>query len=244
MSRSIEEAIPENTAVQINRLELLTTGKVPAAFGRDVQLIADKWQKRCLENLHLFNGLVFLQSNLQLDNGLLSGESVELDYASFMHWRGNPPFQAETSLHHVFPLAALESAEGHLIAVRSARTTVNSGLVYFAAGMFDGEDVRDGRLAPYQNMRREVSEETGLDLGQMETEGELVAFRTGRFIALFQRFKSQEGTAELVEKINKHTAGQAIPEIDDAIVITDISAISDKMPGYMQAYCKWRLMGL
>ncbi len=243
MSEPIEDIIPENTAVRIERLDLKTTGDVPAAFLRDQKSIADKWHTRCLDNPYLFNGTVYLQSNLHFVEGVLAGAAVKLDYASFLHWRGNPPFQAETFLHHVFPLAALESSDGHLIAVRSAATTINSGLVYFAAGMFDGEDVRDGRLDPYDNMRREVSEETGLDVGEMSSKGTLVAFRTGRFIALFQRFVCDEDSDKLVAAIRAHARAQMTPEIDDAVVIADLNGVGDKMPGYMQAYCRWRLTG-
>ncbi len=241
MSETIEALIPEDTAVEIKRLELRMGGRVPPAFERDAELIASKWQKRCSENPYLFNGKVFLESKMTLRDGLLSGEAVELDYASFLHWRGNPPFQAETALHHAFPLAAIVSSDRKLVAVRSANTTINSGLVYFAAGMFDSDDVTDNQLDPFGNMRREVLEETGLNLGDMVAEGALVAFRTGRFVALFQKFTSRLTSESLVARVREFTRTQTTPEIEDAVVIDDVSHISDNMPGYMQAYCRWHL---
>jgi 8-oxo-dGTP pyrophosphatase MutT (NUDIX family) len=243
MSETIEDVIPEEVAVAVRDVQLFCKGVAPSQFTRDETLIAAKWRERCSSNPHLFNGTVFLQSELRLEQGQLSGKAVELDYASFMHWRGNLPFQSETNLTHVFPLAAIESCEGHLIAVRSAPTTVNSGLIYFAAGMFDDQDVIDGRLDLYGNMAREVREETGLELKEMHSDGALTAFRNKRFLALFQRFMSEKTSDELEAVIRQHIAVQAVPEIDDVVVIAGTSDISEKMPHYMQSYCHWVLRG-
>ena len=241
MSDDIARAIPENVAVPITGLLLKTGGDVPFAFVREMEVIASKWQERCLVNAHLFNGTVYLQARLRLEQGALTGVAVKLDYASFMHWRGNAPFQTETGQYHVFPLAAIESTDGHLIAVRSAASTVNSGLIYFAAGMFDEHDVVADRLDPVGNMQREVGEETGLDLAVMKSDGGLVAFRTGRFVAVFQKYRSCLCTNALVAKIRQFIATQATPEIDDVVVIAGLSDITEKMPGYMAAYCRWHL---
>lgn len=243
MSETIENVIPENMPVSVDSLNLRCGGIVPLVFVRDEALIAAKWHERCQANQHLFNGTVFLQSELKLGHARLTGKAVELDYASFMHWRGNTPFQSETDLYHVFPMAAIESCEGHLIAVRSATTTVNSGLIYFAAGMFDEHDVADGRLNHYSNMAREVYEETGLDLAEMQSDGVLTAFRNRRFLAIFQRFVSTKTSDELASDIHQHIALQAIPEIDNVVVIGNSSDITDKMPSYMQSYCRWVLRG-
>jgi 8-oxo-dGTP pyrophosphatase MutT (NUDIX family) len=241
MFETFEAAFPQDCAVPISQLILKTGGRVPPSFVCDRPLIASQWRKRCLANPHLFNGTVFLQTNVQMVQGCLTGAAVELDYASFMHWRGNPPFQSKAGLVHVFPLAAIESSDGHLIAVRSAATTVNSGMIYFAAGMFDDQDVVDGRLDHYVNMQREVREETGLELGLMKSDAKLVAFRTSRFLALFQRFVSCMNSDELVYTISQFITDQATPEIDDVMVIRSAKDISEKMPGYMRAYCHWRL---
>ncbi len=241
MSKTIEELVPEDTPISVDSLQLFCGGIAPLTFTRDEALIAAKWRERCLANPHLFNGTVFLQSELHLEQGRLAGKAVELDYASFMHWRGNAPFQSETDLYHVFPLAAIESCEGHLIAVRSATTTVNSGLIYFAAGMFDEHDVLDGRLDPVGNMVRELREETGLNLAEMQSDGALTAFRNRRFMAIFQRFVSNKTSNELADDIYKHIALQDVPEIDAVVVIAKLTDISDKMPGYMQSYCRWVL---
>jgi 8-oxo-dGTP pyrophosphatase MutT (NUDIX family) len=241
MFETVAELFPEDTPIVIDAVQLHCGGVSPSAFAREEALIAAKWRERRLANPHLFNGTVFLQSELLLAQGRLSAKAVELDYASFMHWRGNVPFQNETNLFHVFPLAAIESCDGHFIAVRSASTTVNSGLIYFAAGMFDGDDVVDGRLDYYGNMAREVREETGLYLAEMHTDGALTAFRNRRFLAIFQRFVSKKSSNELVSAIHQHIAMQDVPEIDDVVVIANASDISDRMPGYMQSYCRWAL---
>ncbi|MGL4488286.1 MAG: hypothetical protein ACRCU5_02450 [Rhizobiaceae bacterium] len=241
MSDRIQEAIPENAPVPVHELILKTGGSVPEPFLRDTDLIQSKWQERVRANPHLFNGKVFLQSGLALEKDRMTGSAVELDYASFMHWRGNAPFQSETGLYHVFPLAAIESKEGHLIAVRSASTTVNSGLVYFAAGMFDDHDVVGGRLDPVGNMKREVEEETGLDLDAMKADGASIAFRTARFVAVFQRYVAAMDSQSIIAAIMRHALAQQHPEIDNAIAIKGQEGVSQNMPGYMQAYCRWRL---
>jgi 8-oxo-dGTP pyrophosphatase MutT (NUDIX family) len=243
MFEDLERFFPEDQAMPIAALDLSVGEPVPACFERDKNIIAANWSERCGANPYLFNGTVFLIAGLELKAGRLCGCAVQLDYASFLHWRGNAPFQSEAALTHVFALAALESSDGHLIAMRSASTTVNAGQTYFAAGSFDGEDVVSDKLDAFGNMCREVGEETGLDLEAMKREGAFVAFRTRRFVAVFQRFVSPLNALSLVSNIKAFAQSQTTPEIDDAVIIRSPSDIASNMPGYMQAYCRWRLEG-
>ena len=188
--------LPENEPVAVTGIEICTDGTLPELFNQERELVREGWARRTVANPHLFNGSAFLTGEIKLDCGLLFGRAARTDYANFLHWRGNAPFQAAVGLHHIFPAAAIESADGMLIAVQASQTTVNAGKVYFAGGNFDDDDVLDGRLDPHRNMAREVMEETGLDLCAMKEGDGWVAVRSNRFVAVFRSFKSGLSTSD------------------------------------------------
>jgi hypothetical protein len=67
----------------------------------------------------------------------------------------------------------------------------------------------------------------------------MVIFRTGRFVAAFQKYKSEIKSETLASLILKHAQLQLRPEIDGVVVVRSAGDISEIMPVYMQAYCNW-----
>lgn len=231
----------ENVPLPVNQVDIAVTGTAPPVLIEDMPSIQSGWLKRASDNPLLFNGPIYLTSDLKLSGGQLSGRAFRTDYATLMHWRGNATLQSTANVWHVFPLAAIESSDGHLIATRAASTTTNAGRVYFAGGTFDDEDVEDGKLQPHANMHREVLEETGLVLADMDAGPNLTLIRSNRFVCLFRRYVARQDSAALLGCIRQHVRGQDNPELDDGILIQTATDISDVMPPYMRAYCRWRL---
>ncbi len=221
-------------------LEIRTDGVLSALFAKQSDLVEKGWHERVADNPYLFNGAVYLTGDIQLQDGCLTGHAARTDYANFLHWRGNTPFQNAVGLHHIFPAAAIESADGILIAVRASSTTINSGKVYFAGGNFDDDDLVDGRLDPHHNTRREVLEETGLDLCAMSEADGWIAVRSHRFIAVFKPYQSHLAAADLAAMILSHVGKQTAPENDACVLIREARDITSNMPLYMQAYCRYR----
>ena len=236
---AVELLLPDNQPVRVANFNISTDGKLPDQFAEAAELVWEGWLRRRAANPHLFNGSVFLTSDIKLDDGCLSGRAARTDYANFLHWRGNASFQTSVSLHHIFPVAAIESADGVLIAVRASSNTLNAGKVYFAGGNFDDGDVSGVRLDPHHNMRREVLEETGLNLSVMAEGNGWVAVRSNWFVAVFKHYTSPMQAIEFSDLILGHVGRQNVPENDACVLIRDAGDISSNMPQYMQAYCRY-----
>jgi len=121
--------------------------------------------------------------------------------------------------------------------VRMGSHTVNAGRIYFAAGSLDPDDFRDGTADLDANMRREVMEETGLDLAGMRADPTLHALALDSGTAVLRRYVSPLPAAEIVERVAAHVAAEADPEITGAVVIDRprpaIAGLAAQMPAIL-----------
>jgi 8-oxo-dGTP pyrophosphatase MutT (NUDIX family) len=106
-----------------------------------------------------------------------------------------------------------------LIAVEMASHTANPGQVYFAAGSLDLTDLVDGRCDIDANMRREVREETGLDLDLAHADPVLYASYRSKRLTLVRLFTYDLTAKALVERINAFARDCVEPEIARAVAI-------------------------
>jgi 8-oxo-dGTP pyrophosphatase MutT (NUDIX family) len=234
----VETMLPDNQPVPVTDFRIDTSGQLPVLFAEEAEQVREGWDRRTAANPHLFNGAVYLTGDMKLEGGVISGSAARLDYANFLHWRGNVPFQDAIDLHHIFAAAAIESADGKLIAVRASATTVNAGKVYFAGGSFDDDDVAEGMLDPRRNMAREVREETGLELSAMTEREGWIAVRNNRFVAVYKLYRSRVTSADIKKSIFANLARQDLAENDQVVLIGNAGDISADMPKHMQAYCR------
>ncbi|WP_027488560.1 NUDIX hydrolase [Allorhizobium undicola] len=160
------------------------------------EAVAANWEQEVAANPALFNGRFLLFSTLGIHQGRLCGQAHDTPYAAMLYWRRSPALQTG---YHVFCFPVIITADNALVAVEMAAHTANPGQVYCPAGSLELEDVVDGRVDIEANMRREVREETGLDLGMAEADGALRGLRLGRRVTLFRIFRMPL-TADQVEK--------------------------------------------
>jgi 8-oxo-dGTP pyrophosphatase MutT (NUDIX family) len=178
--------------------------------------IAAHWEREERANPALYNGRLILQRQMWFDKGQIRAVGHEASFASFLWWRRQPD---PSGACHLFGYPVLVSSDGALIAVEMAAHTANPGQVYFAAGSLDPSDVVEGCCDLAGNMRREVLEETGLDLASARTDGRLYASYRPHKLTLFQMFRFPEPPEAFLERIAEFARSAPEQEIARAIAI-------------------------
>jgi 8-oxo-dGTP pyrophosphatase MutT (NUDIX family) len=198
--------------------------------------IEANWTLERGRNPALFDGRMILFSALALRGGRLEGRGHAVRFASFLHWRARP--HADQAAH-CFAHAVLVAGDGALLAVRMAASTANAGKVYFAAGSFEHADVHEGRVDVEANMRREVAEETGLDLRTAKAESGWHGWsREGRTV-VFRRYRFAEPANVLARRVEAHVAAESDPEISGPVVLRRPSDLPPETVAHMPALVGW-----
>lgn len=200
--------------------------------------VAENWALEVARNPALFNGKMLLQRAVTIDDGAICGEAHVIDYATFLLWRRT--WQVEWALH-LFSLPVILSSDGAVIAVRMSQHTANPGRVYCAAGSLDNHDIRDGRCDLEGNMRREVREETGLDLDVATMETDFHALHDRGVITLFRLYRFAETADDLIAAIERHIASEEQSEVDAALAIRPGEPAAYDYPSFMPKILDWIL---
>ncbi|ENQ97853.1 NUDIX hydrolase [Brucella melitensis] len=175
------EQVEENRVHVISRADVLVLpGPLPYAEGNRAS-IAENWARECAANPTLFDGEVYLAPEATLKDGVLQAGFKRTRFATLMHWRRDP---SPIRPWHIFSVGVIVSGEGHLIAARMGQQNAVAGKVYFPAGSIDDNDIFDARVDYDANCRREVREETGIDLADARAETQINLVTGNRSIAL------------------------------------------------------------
>ena len=105
------------------------------------------------------------------------------------------------------------------MAIRMGSHTANPGQVYFAAGSLEPEDISSGRCDIEGNMRREVMEETGLDLNEAKAGDRYYASHVRRTVTVLRLFRFDLSADQMIEKIHAHMLVADDKEIAGAVAI-------------------------
>jgi 8-oxo-dGTP pyrophosphatase MutT (NUDIX family) len=204
------------TVFPIAGLDLkVLSGDHPFHTGNDVA-IAENWARETAANSHLFDGRMIFQNRLALTEQGLAGEGHVIPFSTFMYWRRQPERQGGI---HLFAYPVIEASDGALVAIRMGAHTANPGQVYFAAGSLEPEDVADGRCDIEHNMRREVLEETGLDLRDAQAGEGYFATYHRRTVTLLRLFRFDLTADEMIAGIHAHMLVAEDKEIAGAVAI-------------------------
>lgn len=186
-------------------------------FDRDHRAAAARnWEAEIAANPALFDGRMVFQHRLALHDGVVCGEGYVVPYSTFLWWRRQKEGEGG---FHVFGFPVIASADGALIAVKMAAHTANPGQVYCAAGSLDTDDIVDGYCDLIGNMRREVREETGLDLDEATSDGRLFAGYANRRLTIVRLFRFDVSADALLARIAAHMEADEEKEIDEAIAV-------------------------
>lgn len=228
--------IPQGTMLPVRGVDVrLVQGPHPFEAGQEAA-IRENWAREKAATPALFDGPIVLLSDLAYREERIAGRCHLVRYSTFLFWRSLRPV---ANAGHAFAHAALVSSDGALVAIRMGAQTANPGSVYFAAGSFEPEDFRDGQVDLDHNMRREVLEETGIDLGALRRDEAYVAYSSERGTAIFQRYHLTETADEAAARIEAHVAGESDPEIAGPVVIRRGEAWPDGLAPHMAAFARW-----
>lgn len=192
--------------------------------------IEANWRDEVARNPNLFNGRLILLRRMTLEGDRVEAVGHEVPYSTHLWWRRQP---ARMGAFHAFSWAVPLSSDGALMAIRMGPSTANPGLVYCAAGSLEPEDIVDGTVDLEANMRREVAEETGLDLSDALADREgWAAFRNNTLMMCrFYRFPWT--AAEIIDRVRAHMAVDHEQEIDDVIAIRDANPAAHRYGAFM-----------
>jgi hypothetical protein len=192
---------------------LSTQHPFEARFERE---IAENWKAELSSNPRLFNGRVTLASAVSLLDGILQGETHEIDFATFLFWR---KMRQTEGCCHIFAFAVPVTKDAALVAVKMGGLTANPGRVYFAAGSFEKCDFIDGQMNFAANSHREALEETGLSFDGVEHDAEFGLIRIGAAVLIFRRYYLKEDAETAAQAICAHALSEAEPEIEGPVII-------------------------
>ncbi|MGU3398163.1 NUDIX hydrolase [Brucellaceae bacterium D45D] len=230
------EQVQENTVYVIERADV-RVAPGPLAYRQENEAeIVENWQRERAAKPALFDGEIFLSPQAKLENGVLRAGFQRTSFATLMYWRRDPQIERPW---HIFGVGVIVSAEGHLIAARMGMQSAVGGRVYFPAGSVDDNDIVANQVDYDGNMRREVREETGIDLGDARAEEGFNLVTANRSIALFRRYRFAASSRELVADIERFVSNQAEPELSEIIPVTRAGEMGDATPSYVRAFAEW-----
>jgi hypothetical protein len=190
---------------------------------------------------HLWNGRVLMMRDYEVRRGVLHGSCFETDYASFVAWREWE--YPDPSVYNIFPASALRAADGAFVVGIMAPSTAGAGQICFPCGTPDLDDIREnGVLDVAANQRRELMEETGLNLDDFDSEPGWTMVRDRGLFALMKRVRSKLSAEELRARILRHLATDPHPELVEIKLLRGPADLDNDVRAYLRAYIEyeWR----
>lgn len=189
----------------------------------------------------VWNGRAILLGHYAIDQRVLRGSCFETDYASFSAWR---EWQLpDPDVYNIFAVAALQSADGAYLVAEMAADTASAGQLYFPCGTPEPDDIdAGGRLDLEANLRRELAEETGLDVAELASAPGFTLVRDRGYLALLKRLTARLDAQELRARILRHIASEARPELADIRIVRGPADLDPAMPDFVVAFLEhaWR----
>lgn len=199
------------------------------------------WAACIAANPHLWNGRVLgtiapgEPGGIAIDDGVLTGEAVEGDFAGFLAWRdwGFP----EIGIRNLFGSALVMSSDGALILGKMAATTANAGRIYPPGGSLEPSDVdAAGNVDVVASIERELREETGLLAAEAVMEGMLAAF-DGPRVSIGRIFRFTRPADELVEIVMTELDRQEERELEEVIAFRSVDELDrPEVTAYSRAF--------
>jgi hypothetical protein len=227
--------------IHLDRIEILTA---PFAWefaavrrGEISQHFASLKNKRPA----VWNGRVLLLKNFLIRNATLLGSCFETDYASFIAWHDwNFP---DPNVYNFFAVAALRAADGAYLVGEMAPYTAGAGRLYFPCGSPDPSDIDDrGAFDPTGHLNRELREEIGISIDELDAEPGWILVRDRCFVALIRQLISRQSADDLRRQVVRHIRAERQPELSDMHIVRGPAQLDARMPRFVTAFLKdqWR----
>jgi 8-oxo-dGTP pyrophosphatase MutT (NUDIX family) len=226
--------MPTPTVRAIDRLELaFAPRRWPFADVRRAEIGA-YFSSLVRDNATLFNGEVLVMHEYSIVDGVLRGQYLKTDYASFLAWRdwGFP----DASVRNCFALAAVRGSDGGYLLGVMGQHTSNPGRIYFPGGTPDEADIVEGRVDLDLSVRRELEEETGLTADEFDVESGWMLVLDGARLALIKRMQARVRSAALRERVLQHLARERRPELAGVQFVTRRDDLTEMVPAFTSRY--------
>lgn len=228
--------LPRGVVVPVKSVDVRLLPGLHPYTAENEAAIAANWLEEKAANPALFDGEVILLSELAYRDGGLVGTCHMSRFSSFLYWRKN---RDKSAAEHAFAHAAVVSSDNALVAIRMGPQTANAGRVYFAAGSFEPADFRDGQVDIPSNMRREVGEETGIDLDAASRVDGYHLFSENGATVIFRCYRFDRTADEMGQAISDFVARQAEPEIEGPVIIRGADPMPAGIMPHMAAIVRW-----
>ncbi|SCB08156.1 NUDIX hydrolase [Rhizobium hainanense] len=226
---------PEGTVFPVSSIDLaVLPGEHPFHL-REREAAQENWAREIDANPALYDGRMVFQHRLSIVDGVVTGESYVTSFSTFLWWRR----QRQPGGFHLFGLAVVVSSDGAIIAIRMAPHTANPGQVYCAAGSLDENDIVDGHADIAGNMRREVLEETGLDLNDATADPQYYAAHISRSVTLFRVFRFPWTAEDMLRRIEAHVLISEEDEVDGVVAIRSADPAAQRYNVAMLPILSW-----
>lgn len=185
----------------------------------------------------MWNGRILLLRPYKLTGAVLRGVCFEADYASFCAWR-DWKFP-DPNVYNVFAATALRSADGAFVIGEMAASTFNAGLLIFPCGTPEPADLdAGGRLDLAANLGRELLEETGLPIGELNSAAGWTMVRDRCYLGLIRQVVAPLDAETLRARIMCNLAHQRAPEFVGIRMARSPRDFAPAMPGFVTAYLR------
>jgi 8-oxo-dGTP pyrophosphatase MutT (NUDIX family) len=183
----------------------------------------------------VWNGRVLLLNQYEIRERELHGTCFEADYASFTAWRNFEP--ADAGAFNFFADAAVLTADGAYLVGEMGSHTAGAGKRYFPSGTPEPDDLdASGMLDVEGNLRRELLEETGLHMAELDAAPGFTLVRDGGTLALIKTLRARDTAQELRRRIMTFIDGEENPELSDIHIVRSPDDFDPTMPRYVMAF--------
>jgi 8-oxo-dGTP pyrophosphatase MutT (NUDIX family) len=194
------------------------------------------WAELRRETPALWNGRVLMLGEFAIADGVFRGACHEVDYASFLCWQrwGFP----DPGVRDCFAMGCIQSSDGAFLLGVMGAHTFNAGQIYFPCGTPDPNDIAADRVDFDYSIRREVAEETGLDVGEFAAEPGWYTVVGGPLVALMKLLRARQTAVELRALVFDHFAGEQEPELADIRIVRSEADFDPMMPTFVTQFLR------
>jgi 8-oxo-dGTP pyrophosphatase MutT (NUDIX family) len=202
----------------------------------------DQHFARLAEMRSVWNGRVLLLHRYNIQDGVFQGLCFESDYASFIAWR-EWEFP-DPCVYNFYAATALRAADGAYLLGEMAPHTASAGERYFPCGTPEPTDTVDGHVVDlYANLSRELLEETGIAIAELEETPGWILVRDRNFLALMKRVTAHQSAEDLRNRVIRFLEKDSQPELSDIHIVRSRSDLGPRIPNWAKGYLEAVMAG-
>lgn len=226
----------QNTIYPVREVRVLVAAGEPDYVIRNRQAIDENWQREVAVNPAIYDGEIYLAAEAELTDGVLNASYQRTSFRSLLYWRRD---KSADKPFHIFGSGVIVSSDNQLLLGQMAAHNAVAGRIYFPAGSNDDQDIVDGQVDFAGNARREVLEETGIDLKDALRTGGYALVLSERSLALFRCYYFDRSGDELLAQATGMIEAQEQPELSRVLMVGQGGLLDARSPAYVHAFTDW-----